>query len=98
MHDAQRTMDDDNPPERIMSTLNLALQCVGLMRTATTDECEKLKSASRITKLWELAEDPDIKREMIDSTEPVKVWYHSYSKLGHLRCKGKQCRPRSNCS
>lgn len=64
-----------NPPERIMSILNLALQAVGLMREKATDECErKLNSASGIGRLRELAaEDPNMRQEMIDSFEPVKV-------------------------
>lgn len=36
-----------NPPERIMSILNLALQAVGLMRSEASDECEKKATFSR---------------------------------------------------
>ena len=61
-------------PERIMSILNLALQCVGLMRSEASPESEKkLKSASGIKKLREIAVDPELKKEMVDSIEPVKV-------------------------
>ena len=63
-----------NPPERIMSILNLALQCVGLMRGEASAECEKrLRSASGTANLRKLAEDPEMKQEMVDSIEPVKV-------------------------
>ena len=63
-----------NPPERIMSILNLALQCVGLMRNEMSPEVEKkIKSKSGVAAMRELAEDPDIKNAMMDSIEPVKV-------------------------
>ncbi|XP_033758052.1 uncharacterized protein LOC117340399 [Pecten maximus] len=64
-----------NPPERIMSVLNLALQAVGLMRKETSEECErKLRSANSLKQLRELADKyPDIHEEMVDSTQPVKI-------------------------
>ena len=63
-----------NPPERIMSILNLALQSVGLMREQVSDECErKLNSANGITRIREIAKDPELRREIQDSIEPVKV-------------------------
>lgn len=63
-----------NPPERVMSILNLALQAVGLMRKETSAETEqKLKSASGLQQLRDIAKDPKFHEEMIDSIEPVKV-------------------------
>ena len=65
-----------NPPERIMSILNLALQCVGLIRQKASDECEKkLNGVSGLSQLRELASDPDMKHELLDSMEPVKVYF-----------------------
>ncbi|KAL5012660.1 hypothetical protein ScPMuIL_011211 [Solemya velum] len=64
-----------NPPERIMSILNLALQAVGLMRAAASGECErKMKSANGLGQLRELAQsNPEMRQEMVDSIEPVKT-------------------------
>lgn len=65
-----------NPPERIMSIINLALQSVGLMRERASDECEKkLNSANGLGKIREIAKDPEMKREIQDSVEPVKVLF-----------------------
>jgi hypothetical protein len=66
-----------NPPERIMSILNLALQSVGLMRAQQSDEFEKkLKSKSGISDLRNFAaQDDEIKQQMQDTIEPVKVNY-----------------------
>ena len=70
-----------NPPERIMSILNLALQAVGLMRAETSEECErKLRGANSLKQLREMSEKfPGIKTEMVDSMEPVKVLFNFYS-------------------
>lgn len=63
-----------NPPKRIMSILNLALQAVGLMRAQVSDECEqKLKSANGIKKMRDIAKDPAMRQEIADSFEPVKI-------------------------
>jgi hypothetical protein len=63
-----------NPPERIMSILNLALQTVGLMRANVDDDGERrLKSANSVGQLRELAKDHVMKQHMEDSIEPVKV-------------------------
>lgn len=68
-----------NPPERIMSILNLALQAVGLMRKETSSVCEqKLKSASGLSQLRDIAKDPLMRQEMVDSIEPVKVTDKKY--------------------
>lgn len=63
-----------NPPERVMSILNLALQAVGLMRKETSAETEqKLKSASGLQQLRDIAKNPKFREDMVDSIEPVKV-------------------------
>ncbi|XP_078340082.1 uncharacterized protein LOC111130598 [Crassostrea virginica] len=64
-----------NPPERIMSILNLALQSVGLMREQQSDDFEKkVKSISTLSQLRDLAkQSQDDMQEMKDSIEPVKL-------------------------
>ena len=64
-----------NPPERIMSILNLALQCVGIMRASMADEFEsKIKSANTLKLLRAKAEsDKNLAEAMHDSIESVKV-------------------------
>lgn len=63
-----------NSAEYIMSILNLALQAVGLMRSQASNRCEKrLRPASRLGQLREVAKDPAMRQEMKDSVEPVKV-------------------------
>lgn len=64
-----------NPPERIMSILNLALQSVGLMRKEQSEDFEKkVKSLSSISQLRDLASQSiEYKQEMMDSFEPVNV-------------------------
>ena len=63
-----------NPVERIMSTLNLGLQCVGLMREKMDDEFEK--TAQRCKSLKDLrkkaTESADFKSMAIDSVSHVK--------------------------
>lgn len=64
-----------NPPERIMSILNLAQQSVGLMRKEQSEDFEKkVKSLSSISQLRDLASQSiEYKQEMMDSFEPVNV-------------------------
>lgn len=70
-----------NPPERIMSILNLALQSVGLMRQQVSEECEKkLSSVSGINQIRGLAADPELRSQIQDSIEPVKVWVSEFDK------------------
>lgn len=63
-----------NPVERVMSTLNLGLQCVGLMREKGDDEFEKEASkCNSLTSLRETAKkDPNFKSAAIDSLSHVK--------------------------
>jgi len=64
-----------NPVERIMSTLNLGLQCVGLMREKMDDTFES--EASKCKSLKELREAAKrrsgFREEAIDSVSHVKV-------------------------
>nr|XP_022306505.1 uncharacterized protein LOC111112916 isoform X2 [Crassostrea virginica] len=78
-----------NPPERIMSILNLALQAVGLIRKETSSVCEqKLKSASGLSQLRDIAKDPLMRQEMVDSIEPVKTLLSQLFR--RLKLKDKQ--------
>lgn len=44
------------------------------MRKETSSVCEqKLKSASGLSQLRDIAKDPLMRQEMVDSIEPVKV-------------------------
>ena len=63
-----------NPVERVMSTLNLGLQCVGLMREKGDDEFEKeAAKCNSLTSLRETAKkDPNFKSAAIDSLSHVK--------------------------
>lgn len=81
-----------NPPERIMSILNLALQAVGLMRSEASDECEKkLRSAGGLGQLREVAKDPAMRQEMKDSIEPVKVLLTQMFRRLYLKDKKFKC-------
>ena len=64
-----------NPVERIMSTLNIGLQCVGLMRQAGSEPFEK--EASRCNSMRDLRKaaekSPEFRDEALDSIAPVKL-------------------------
>ena len=64
-----------NPVERIMSILNIGLQCIGLMRELMSQENEKL--SSRCNSLSDLRrvskEYPDFVSAVADSLAPVKI-------------------------
>lgn len=64
-----------NPAERVMSIVNLGLQCVGLMRTKVSDDVEaSLARCNNLSQLRSEAEkNPEVKVAIIDSIEPVKV-------------------------
>ncbi len=64
-----------NPPERIMSILNLALQCVGMERQSMDENCEgKISSCSSLKALRQVATtSQNLKEAMRASLEPVKV-------------------------
>ena len=64
-----------NPAERIMSILNLGLQCVGLMREKMSDDREAAISASNnLLQLQAVARtNPDIVPALLDSIAPVKI-------------------------
>ena len=65
-----------NPVERIMSTLNLGLQCVGLMREKGDDEFEaeadKCKSTSLATLRDAAKRRPEFRAAALDSIAHVK--------------------------
>ena len=64
-----------NPVERVMSTVNLGMQCVGLMRKKGTDNYER--EASKCNSLSDLRKaaikSDSFRQESLDSVEPVKL-------------------------
>lgn len=63
-----------NPAERVMSNLNLALQGIGVMRTAAPTVELQLKSANSLKAIRRLAKKlPTLKEEVKDSIKPAKV-------------------------
>ena len=82
-----------NPVERVMSTLNLGLQCVGLMREKGNDAFEK--EAAKCNSLSALRDsvkkDPTFKLAAVDSLSHVKSLLVQL--LGRLQLKGKTFLP-----
>ena len=75
-----------NPVERIMSIINLGLQCVGIMRRKMGDEFEKI--VSNCNTLKELrAGCCDLKNDIEESLAPVKELLSNV--LKRLQLKGK---------
>ena len=64
-----------NPAERIMSIINLGLQCVGIMRKEKTPETEaSVASCNNMDQLKKVGESkPDLMQGVQDSIEPVKI-------------------------
>ncbi len=64
-----------NPVERVMSTLNLGMQCVGLMRGKGSKEFEQeVKKCNSLASLRSAAaKHSNVKEESLDSMAPVKV-------------------------
>ena len=64
-----------NPAERVMSNLNIGLQCIGLMRQQMADEYELLVShCNNLTQLRTAAKKhPDLVAAVLDCVEPVKI-------------------------
>ncbi|RIB24657.1 hypothetical protein C2G38_2167980 [Gigaspora rosea] len=65
-----------NPVERVMSTLNLGLQCIGLMHTKMNEKYEKLiKKTNSMKEIREVAEsNPILKEELIKSIQdPISL-------------------------
>lgn len=64
-----------NPVERIMSILNLGFQCIGLMRTEASKDCEDvIKKCNNMSQLRESAEKmPTLRGEVLDSVAPMKL-------------------------
>ena len=68
-----------NPVERVMSTLNLGLQCVGLQRQAGDDKFElEARNCNSLSALRRAAvKRPEFRTEALDSMEPVKCLVNS---------------------
>ena len=64
-----------NPAERIMSIINLGLQCVRIMRKEMTPETEaSIASCNNMAQLSKVGESkPDLVQAVQDSIEPVKI-------------------------
>ena len=64
-----------NPAERMMSIVNLGLQCVGMMRGKMSDEHEaSISHCNNMSQLRQAAEKkPDVTQAILDSIEPVKI-------------------------
>ena len=63
-----------NPAERVMSNLNLALQGIGVIRTAAPTVELQLKSANSLKAIRRLAKKlPTLKEKVKDSIEHAKV-------------------------
>ena len=79
-----------NPVERVMATLNIGLQSVGLMRKAGDDAFERLAAACNSLKdLRKAAEKvPQFRNDVIDSVAPVKVLLSQI--FQRLQFKGKK--------
>ncbi|GET01947.1 uncharacterized protein LOC111130598 [Rhizophagus clarus] len=63
-----------NPVERIMSILNLGMQCVGLMRQKMSEEMEKLISGcNSLEDMREKAKtNHQLEKELLQSMEPIR--------------------------
>jgi len=79
-----------NPPERIMSILNLALNCVGLMRREMSQEFENyIKSCNTMNNIRASAvKHEGLHEAFADSLEPVKILLSGL--FSRLSLKGKQ--------
>ena len=84
-----------NPAERIMSILNIGFQSVGLMRTNSDEEMEKvLSKATSVGHTRALAEkDPRVEAYVKESVEPVKVLLSNV--ISRLKWKNKFLHPRT---
>ena len=67
-----------NPVERVMSSLNIALQCVGLMRAEMTEEYEKaVRSCGNLGELRAVGEKvSDLQEQVTDSLSPCITLLH----------------------
>lgn len=74
----------NNPAERCMSLLNIALQNTALQREKMEDQFEfKVKSLSSMKKIRDAAEkQPQLKTALVDSLEPIQAMLKlKFSKL-----------------
>ena len=76
-----------NPVERIMSVINIALQCVGLMRQPMSQELEKVISSCKTMKEIRNAAEtcPAVIRGMLESVKPVKELVGALIQKLHLK-------------
>ena len=69
-----------NPAERVMSVVNLGLQCVGLMRSEINQEHEAMiANCNNMTQLRQVKErKPEIVSVVRDSIEPVEIAFKCF--------------------
>lgn len=81
-----------NPAERVMSNLNIGLQCVGLMRQQMTDEEEALvANCNNLSQIRSAAKkDSNVVSAVIDSIEPVKVLLSTIILFQRLEIHGRK--------
>ena len=82
-----------NPVERVMSILNLGLQCVGIARSKMPDEYEKeAAKCNNLSQLRKIAEkEPGFVQAVGDSISPVKCLLSSVFTRLYLKEKQIQC-------
>ena len=67
-----------NPVERIMSTINIALQGIGVVRNETEYD-DKLKNCNNMKQVRDLAQKvPELERAVLDSMEDMKALMYSF--------------------
>ena len=79
-----------NPAERVMSIVNLGLQCVGLMRQEMSDDHEAaIASCNSMSQIRQVSEKkPEIVLAVLDSIAPVKILLSDI--LKHVELHGKK--------
>ena len=82
-----------NPVERVMSTLNLGLQCIGMMRKAGSELFEKeMTQCDNMKALRRMAEKrKEFKDDLLDSVESVKVLLTQMFQRLQLKEKNISC-------
>ncbi|KAJ8043479.1 hypothetical protein HOLleu_10577 [Holothuria leucospilota] len=86
-----------NPAERVMSNLNLGLQGVGVMRSEMPTMEEKIRSASNMKAIRNVAKNEEgLKEEVLDSIQPSKVLLGNV--FSRLQLKGKNFQVFSSAS
>ena len=82
-----------NPVERVMSVLNLGLQCIGMMRTSGNEVFEKEMSQCGSMKTIRKAAEmrKEFKDDLLDSVEPVKFLLNQTFQRLQLKEKNITC-------